>query len=179
MGSLNFAEKVVFIWCFGCLLGFSNGEVHKVGEIAGWTTIGHVNYTQWARNKTFQIGDRVVFEYNPEFHNVMQVTHAEYRACNVSSPIITFTTGNDTITIKTPGHHFYVCGVTGHCQSGQKVDINVPINAVITTTPPPSAVSSPVPSITNSSSFAARPIKATFRKVFGWAAALQVLLAFC
>ncbi|CAA0812280.1 Cupredoxin superfamily protein [Striga hermonthica] len=176
MDSLKFAKTVVFvIWC---LVGVSNGEVHKVGDIAGWTTIGHVDYTEWARNRTFRLGDQIVFEYNPDFHNVMQVTHAEYRACNASSPISTFTTGNDTITINNPGHHFYVCGVTGHCQSGQKVDINVPINAAVTTAPPPSAVSSPVPSITNSSSFAARQVNATVRKLFGWAA-LQLLLAFC
>ncbi|KZV27278.1 hypothetical protein F511_17674 [Dorcoceras hygrometricum] len=55
----------------------------------------------------------------------MQVTHAGYRACNASSPISTRTTGNDTITITSHGHHFFLCGVPGHCQAGQKVDINV------------------------------------------------------
>lgn len=66
-----------------------------------------------------------VFEYNPQFHNVMQVIHSEYKACNASSPISTHTTGNDSITITSHGHHFFVCGVPGHCQAGQKVDINV------------------------------------------------------
>lgn len=66
-----------------------------------------------------------VFQYSPQFHNVMQVTHAEYQSCNASAPIATHTTGKDSITISTHGHHFFLCGVPGHCQAGQKVDINV------------------------------------------------------
>ncbi|GAA0167008.1 hypothetical protein Leryth_020054 [Lithospermum erythrorhizon] len=115
----------------------SSGEIHKVGDSAGWTTIGNVDYKQWAATKTFKIGDVIVFQYKPEYHNVMQVTHAEFRACNVSSSISTHTTGNDSITITTPGHHFFLCSVPGHCQAGQKVDINV-LNSA-STAPPQSA----------------------------------------
>lgn len=110
----------IFAW-----FEISNAAVYKVGDSAGWTTIGNVDYKQWSATKTFQLGDKIVFEYNPQFHNVMQVIHSEYKACNASSPISTHTTGNDSITIDTHGHHFFVCGVPGHCQAGQKVDINV------------------------------------------------------
>ncbi|XP_051129319.1 mavicyanin [Andrographis paniculata] len=106
-------------------LQVSNGAVYKVGDSAGWTTIGNVDYKKWAVSKNFQVGDVIVFEYNPQFHNVMRVTHADYRACNASSPMSTHTTGNDSITIDSHGHHFFVCAVPGHCQAGQKVDINV------------------------------------------------------
>ncbi|KAK6122668.1 hypothetical protein DH2020_043584 [Rehmannia glutinosa] len=123
----------------------SDGAVYKVGDSAGWTTIGNVDYKQWAVDKTFQLGDIIVFEYNPQFHNVMQVRHAEYRACNVSSPISTHTTGNDSITIDTHGHHFFVCGVPGHCQAGQKVDIN--ILRAPSVAPSPSGLASPVPAV--------------------------------
>ncbi|XP_042022607.1 mavicyanin-like [Salvia splendens] len=114
--------------CLIAVLGWfevRKGAVYKVGDSAGWTTIGNVDYKLWSSTKTFQLGDVIVFEYNPQFHNVMQVIHLEYKACNASSPISTHTTGNDSITINTHGHHFFVCGVPGHCQSGQKVDINV------------------------------------------------------
>ncbi|KAL0323588.1 UNVERIFIED_CONTAM: Mavicyanin [Sesamum angustifolium] len=88
-----------------------------------------------------------VFEYNPQFHNVMQVTHAEYKACNASSPITTHTTGNDSITINTHGHHFFVCGVPGHCQAGQKVDINV-LRSASPAPSPSGLLPSPVPGFT-------------------------------
>lgn len=84
-----------------------------------------------------------VFKYNAQFHNVMRVTHAMYRTCNVSTPLATFTTGNDSITISSRGHHFFFCGVPGHCQAGQKVDINVlPHN--LSTAPTPSSSASPL-----------------------------------
>lgn len=66
-----------------------------------------------------------VFQYNSQFHNVLQVHHAEYKSCNASAPIVTHTSGNDSITITSKGHHFFLCGIPGHCQAGQKVDINV------------------------------------------------------
>lgn len=83
------------------------------------------------------------FIYNPQFHNVLQVTHAMFRACNASVPIESHSTGNDSITIKSRGHHYFICGVPGHCQSGQKFDVNVPRDAVIAPTP---ALYSPPPS---------------------------------
>ncbi|KAL2922601.1 Mavicyanin [Bienertia sinuspersici] len=89
-----------------------------------------------------------VFQYNPQFHNVMQVNHAAYKACNASSPMATHTTGNDTITITRHGHYFFLCGVPGHCQAGQKVDIRVPrVNTTSSMAPTPSvseSASSPV-----------------------------------
>ncbi|XP_021608896.1 mavicyanin [Manihot esculenta] len=120
-----------------------NAAIYKVGDSAGWTTIGNIDYKQWSATKTFQVGDIIVFEYNSQFHNVMRVTHAMYRACNASAPFATYTTGNDSITIKTRGHHFFFCGVPGHCQAGQKVDINVPHHQeVIAPTPASSSSSS-------------------------------------
>lgn len=127
---------------FGCFQ-FSIGAVYKVGNSAGWTTIGKVDYRQWAATKTFQLNDIILFEYSSQFHNVMQVKHAEYKSCNVSSPIATHTTGNDSITITNHGHHFFLCGVPGHCQAGQKVDINVLHDSSMA--PTPSTLSSSVP----------------------------------
>ncbi|CAN0886997.1 unnamed protein product [Linum grandiflorum] len=137
----------------------SHGASHKVGDSVGWTILGSPDYKQWASTKSFQLGDIVHFEYNPQFHNVMKVTHAMYRACNASAPLQTYTTGNDSITITTRGHHYFICGVVGHCQSGQKVDINVlritdpsaaaPALAVSPTLP---SVHSPAPSATSASS---------------------------
>ncbi|KAK8511072.1 hypothetical protein V6N13_013484 [Hibiscus sabdariffa] len=107
------------------LLRLSDAAVYTVGDSGGWTSIGNLDYKQWAAAKTFQVGDIIRFEYNAQFHNVMRVTHPMYKACNASAPLATYTTGNDTVNITAKGHHFFICGVPGHCQSGQKVDINV------------------------------------------------------
>lgn len=133
----------------GSLMETVIGALHTVGDSAGWTTIGNVDYKQWAATKTFKLGDTIVFAYNKQFHNVMQVTHADYRSCNVSAPISTHSTGNDSITITNYGHHFYLCAVPGHCQAGQKVDINV--QRVSSTLAPTPSASDPLPSPSMSS----------------------------
>ncbi|KAK1395234.1 Mavicyanin [Heracleum sosnowskyi] len=119
----NVGVFIVVMIC-GCMQ-IGSGTVYKVGDSAGWTTIGKVDYKQWAATKTFKVNDVILFEYSSQFHNVMQVKHVHYKSCNASFPIATHTSGNDSITITRHGHHFFLCGVPGHCQAGQKVDINV------------------------------------------------------
>ncbi|KAL6532325.1 hypothetical protein OROGR_014295 [Orobanche gracilis] len=177
---------VVLFYCllvYGWFHEVSDGAVYKVGDDAGWTTIGNVNYRDWASNKIFQLNDTIIFEYNPLFHNVMQVTHLEYRTCSVSSPISTLATGNDTITITTHGHHFYVCGAPGHCQLGQKVDINV-VPAAVAATAPHVSISPSVSTVPTAP--AVPPISRNYACIgtdmpfgkFGWVM-LQLMLVFC
>ncbi|KAL1561832.1 mavicyanin-like [Salvia divinorum] len=166
---------VVFLFLMSSLAQLSFGAVHKVGESAGWTTIANVDYKQWAISKSFQLGDIIVFEYNSQFHNVMRVTHAEYKSCNVSSPVTTHTSGNDSIVIDTHGHHFFVCGAPGHCQAGQKVDINVPRAPSVAPGPlgsaSPSASATPAPPLApgapapSSGASLSAPLITPFRKL--------------
>ncbi|KAK9137297.1 hypothetical protein Sjap_007891 [Stephania japonica] len=116
---------LVVVLAFMAAVEVSMAAVFKVGDSTGWTTIGNPDYKKWASSKTFHVGDTILFVYNAQFHNVMQVNHAEYQSCNTTAPIATHTTGNDSIVIKKIGHYYFLCGVPGHCQSGQKVDIRV------------------------------------------------------
>ncbi|GMI69953.1 hypothetical protein like AT5G26330 [Hibiscus trionum] len=154
------------------LLQFSHASVYKVGDSAGWTTIGNIDYKQWAATKTFKLGDIIIFEYNAQFHNVMRVTHSMYKACNTSAPLATYTTGNDSINITTKGHHFFFCGVPGHCQAGQKVDINVlrmsetaPASAPSGPTTAISVPSASVPSPSASTAISLKASKGSFSKL--------------
>ncbi|OAY85060.1 Mavicyanin [Ananas comosus] len=116
-GSATTAVVVVLV--LG-LVRASAGAVYTVGDSAGWTIVGNINYTAWATTKEF------LFVYNNNFHNVMEVSKADYKACNAASPLSTHKSGNDSFVIKRAGHHFFICGVPGHCAIGQKVDIRVP-----------------------------------------------------
>lgn len=53
----------------------------------------------------------------------MEVNKADYDACNSKAPMATYTTGKDSVPIKSAGDHFYLCGFPGHCQAGQKLKI--------------------------------------------------------
>ncbi|KAJ0982305.1 hypothetical protein J5N97_010560 [Dioscorea zingiberensis] len=134
---------------------FGIGEVYKVGDDDGWTV--KPNYTYWTKAKNFKVGDiiyntnpinasillhvcKLVFQYDPKNHNVIEVKSlADYRKCNTSSGIVTHTSGNDSILIKTPGHRYFICGFQGHCPAGQRVDIRV-LKQSSTFAPSPSAM---------------------------------------
>lgn len=45
---------LVMMGIFGICKGFS---VYKVGDSAGWSMTGNVDYNKWASSKTFHIGD--------------------------------------------------------------------------------------------------------------------------
>ncbi|KAF5727065.1 mavicyanin [Tripterygium wilfordii] len=108
------------------LCGSSYGAVYKVGDSAGWTDQGGVDYKKWASSKTFYVGDIIVFEYNKQYHNVIEViSFYDFHFCNTSSPVATYSSGNDSITLNRSGDFYYTCASPGHCQAGQKVHIFV------------------------------------------------------
>ena len=55
------------------------------------------------------------FVYNKDFHNVAEVSMEDYKSCNVGSPKALYKSGNDSITIKTEGHYYFLCTVPDHC----------------------------------------------------------------
>ena len=67
----------------------------------------------------------VVFEYNNQFHNVMQVNVEDFKSCNPDSPIARYGKGNDAFTLESSGEYYFLCGFPGHCQAGQKIHITV------------------------------------------------------
>ena len=59
----------VFVVVMTMVLEPAVAAVYKVGDAAGWTTIGGVDYKQWAATKTFQPGDVI-----GKFHmNIYQI----------------------------------------------------------------------------------------------------------
>ncbi|KAL6500480.1 hypothetical protein OROHE_025846 [Orobanche hederae] len=127
MGSgMNLLKKIIVLGLFiTSICGSCKASIYKVGDYDGWDIMGDVVYNQWALSKIFKVGDTIVFEYDPEFHSVLQVSQSDFHSCNTAAPISTYTTGNDSIVINNSGHYYYICGVMGHCEAGQKVGITV------------------------------------------------------
>ncbi|WRX07790.1 Phytocyanin domain - like 1 [Theobroma cacao] len=107
------------------LCGGSMGAVHQVGDFGGWNIVAPVGYQKWAATRNYHVGDVVVFKYNKLFHNVLRVTHQNFKSCNATFPIAVYSSGSDTIELTRPGHFFFICGLPGHCLSGQKLHIEV------------------------------------------------------
>ncbi|KAK4435189.1 Lamin-like protein [Sesamum alatum] len=97
---------------------------YVVGDNAGWK-LG-VNYTAWAEGKDFFVGDRLMFMYTPGSHNVLKVDGADFQKCASSNATAKpLTSGNDLITLATPGKKWYICNIADHCPKGMKLVITV------------------------------------------------------
>ncbi|XXG73978.1 hypothetical protein AAC387_Pa07g2817 [Persea americana] len=107
-----------------------------VGDQEGWTN--KFNYTTWAADKVFRVGDRLVFSYNKDNHNVVKVNGTAFQSCEVPPPNEALTTGYDIIPLQTSGKKWYICGKPKHCSQGQRLVINVQ-EALEVPTPSPAA----------------------------------------
>lgn len=57
MGFAAAVSAVVLVVVLAVMPEMAVAAVYKVGDAAGWTIIGGVDYKQWAATKTFQLGD--------------------------------------------------------------------------------------------------------------------------
>ncbi|KAF9590794.1 hypothetical protein IFM89_038386 [Coptis chinensis] len=147
-------------------LHVSMATVYKVGDANGWTIPVVDYYKKWAADKTFKVGDVIVFEYNNQ-HNVLEVNQNDYDTCNVTAALQTYESGNDSITLSRSGYFYYLCGIPGHCLAGQKVDIRVVDDSSNAPSPPPRPA--PVPSSPTKSNGASASSKGVLGAVFGLA----------
>ncbi|KAJ8762488.1 hypothetical protein K2173_007927 [Erythroxylum novogranatense] len=116
----------------------SLATVYTVGDTGGWT-MGN-DYSTWSSGKTFAVGDSLVFNYGGG-HTVDEVSGSDYNTCTIGNSITSDQSSPTTITLKTAGTHYYICGVPGHCGSGMKLAVTVA--AAGSSTPPSSSSGTP------------------------------------
>ncbi|KAL5697290.1 hypothetical protein ACHQM5_030843 [Ranunculus cassubicifolius] len=115
-----------FILLFTTLLSvltFTRAVTHDVGDQDGWTEFP--NFDTWAEGRTFHVGDRLLFNYVPELHNVIQVDENGYNECRSDPNMGLLQTGNDYIDLTTVGTFWYICSIDQHCGNGQKLSVTV------------------------------------------------------
>ncbi|XP_011074212.1 blue copper protein [Sesamum indicum] len=96
--------------------------VYTVGDSSGWAMGG--DYGSWATDKTFAVGDTLVFNYAPG-HTVDEVSANDYKTCTTGNSLSSDSSGATSITLKSAGSHYFICGVPGHCSGGMKLAITV------------------------------------------------------
>ncbi|KAB2622575.1 stellacyanin-like [Pyrus ussuriensis x Pyrus communis] len=95
-----------------------------------------------AQGKQFYVGEKLDFKYPKGVHNVHKVNGTGFQQSAAPLDSVPLTSGNDVVTLATPGRKWYICGVGQHCKAGnQKFLITVM----------PSSTPSPSPSYTASS----------------------------
>ncbi|KAE8769071.1 blue copper protein-like [Hordeum vulgare] len=88
---------------------------YRVNDSLGWDT--YVDYDKWIDGKTFMVGDTITFMYEP-YHNVLEVTEADYGSCATSSPMSTHSGGKTTFELTETGTRYFICGIPRHCTNG-------------------------------------------------------------
>ena len=96
---------------------------YTVGEAKGWVT--GVDYSGWTSGKSFAVGDTLVFSYVSKVHTVTEVSQGGYTSCSGSNELANDDSGATTVTLATPGTHYYICNIPGHCASGMKLAVTV------------------------------------------------------
>ncbi|XP_042503752.1 stellacyanin-like [Macadamia integrifolia] len=119
-----------------------------VGDTDGWNQ--DVDYTSWVSGKNFSVGDTLLFQYGPT-HSVDIVSSSDYQNCASTTPLLSYSSGNDRVTINSTGTMYFICPTTYHCFQGMRLEVNVGGSSSATPITPSSS-----PTTSNSPSSAIR-----------------------
>ena len=67
----------------------------------------------------------IVPDFTYKKDSVMVVTDSEYDKCKCSQPLYFSNNGDTRVVLDRPGLFFFMSGVTGHCERGQKMIVKV------------------------------------------------------
>ncbi|KAF8046264.1 hypothetical protein N665_3899s0001 [Sinapis alba] len=99
----------------------------KVGDSQEWKVPDESDfYSKWSEEKLFHVGDNLLFYYNDEVEDVLEISgDLEFKSCDTSSPVAVHNTGQDLIRLTKPGIHYFITSKTGHCEAGLKLRVVV------------------------------------------------------
>ncbi|XP_009135585.1 mavicyanin [Brassica rapa] len=131
---------LVSIYMFSCV----SSTEFEVGGEDGWMvpqskTHGDM-FNHWASHNRFKVGDTVRFNYTKD--SVLVVSEEEYKKCKATKPQL-YSNNEDTVfKLDRPGLFYFISGISGHCEKGQKMIIKVMETESSPDSPPPSSSSS-------------------------------------
>ncbi|XP_043706185.1 umecyanin-like [Telopea speciosissima] len=123
----KFICSLLLLAGMGCvLMAQTNAMSHIIGGSFGWRIPDNTTfYQEWAKPRTFGVGDKLVFLYRTGVHNVLEVDEKEFKACTQDKPIDMLYRGPTILELNKKGDYYYYCGVGTHCEAGQKLSITV------------------------------------------------------
>ncbi|KAF8409473.1 hypothetical protein HHK36_005549 [Tetracentron sinense] len=108
------------------------------GSNGAWDTT--TNLQAWATSQTFSSGDNLIFQYTPN-HSVLEVTKADYDSCQMGNPLQIYMGGTTIVPLSSPGKRYFICGTSGHCTQGMKLEVDI----IAASAPPPASPVAPPP----------------------------------
>ncbi|PIA59878.1 hypothetical protein AQUCO_00400626v1 [Aquilegia coerulea] len=103
-------------------LSFSIGLQHRIT----WSIQPNKDfYTNWSNKHFFKIGDTLVFQFQSEFYNVLQVSKRDYDVCNGENTVQVFLNGPAVVALNREGVFYFICNFSNYCLFGLKISITV------------------------------------------------------
>ncbi|KAK2634545.1 hypothetical protein Ddye_029337 [Dipteronia dyeriana] len=133
-----------FVAATYCLDG-SKGVEYRVGDSV-WSIPPYPHfYSDWSSAHLFYMADSLVFDFETELSNLIEVAALDYQKCSANNPIKILISGPATILLKEAGVFYFLCNLSNYCDLGQRISIIVhdPPHA----NSPPSPSPSPLPTI--------------------------------
>ncbi|XP_071731041.1 early nodulin-like protein 17 [Rutidosis leptorrhynchoides] len=131
-GSSRLSAVVAIAFCATLMVMVPevSGKRLIVGGSMGWTS--NVNYTLWAGNQTFYLGDWLFFVYDRNQNDIIEVNKTNYETCIAEHPIHNYTTGagRDVVELNVTRERYFISS-KGSCYGGMKLLVH------LTPTPPP------------------------------------------
>ncbi|KAK9292232.1 hypothetical protein L1049_020195 [Liquidambar formosana] len=133
------------------LLGLAlscTATTYTVGDNSGWDISSDLE--SWPVGKKFVVGDVLLFQYSSS-NSVNEVTKENFDGCNTTKYLQTWTNGNSSVPLTTPGMIYFVSGNQLYCLGGMKLQVNVQNNANSTAGAPLAGGPSSMPQPTSKS----------------------------
>ncbi|CAN8258869.1 unnamed protein product [Cochlearia groenlandica] len=137
---------IASLYMFSCV----SSTEFEVGGEDGWIVPKSKNhgdmFNKWATKNRFNVNDTIRFKYKKD--SVLMVSKEEYKRCKATKPQLYSNNEDTVLTLDRPGLFYFISGVSGHCEKGQKMIIKVMENDDDDSSPdsPPPSSSSPSPS---------------------------------
>ncbi|TVU16538.1 hypothetical protein EJB05_40108 [Eragrostis curvula] len=138
----NPVPVLLLLALFGALCRRAGATAFEVGGDDGWAVPSSKEggmYNEWASKNRFLVGDTVHFKYKKD--SVMVVTEDDYNNCRATHPIFFSNNGDTSVELDRPGLFYFISGVAGHCERGQRMIVKV----IGHDAPPPAPQAPPAP----------------------------------
>ncbi|KAI3874772.1 hypothetical protein MKW98_019345 [Papaver atlanticum] len=109
---------------------FSSTEAVDIlvgGKPNSWKVPSSVSdsLNKWAGSTRFNIGDSLVWKFDAQKDSVLRVGREDYVNCNVTKPIAEYKNGSAKVEFDQSGPFYFVSGIKGNCERGEKLVVVV------------------------------------------------------
>ncbi|XP_020243259.1 umecyanin-like [Asparagus officinalis] len=107
------------------IIATCNAIDHIVGNSVWSIPPSNDFYSNWSDNKTFYVGDTLVFRFDTGLSDVTQVSRTEFENCTAENVFRRILIGPAEVSLIEQGVYYFICSFGNYCRLGQKLSVPV------------------------------------------------------